>query len=519
MQSSSNPNTGGAAATVFGSTTSAAAVPNHRANHEGSNDKNHNNRDDPKTESSPFDLESILEQAFPGAIQSYEIVQTIVQANANGYIVQLNDSMDTCAKRSATIPCQVFIKQVKAADYVATKKDWPDLRRTLCYARTEARFYNRTLPLLQNEAGTATTSGGTNPKAYLATYNFQDWIAEDDHATAAAADPNLDIRQLPNPQERGGALVLEYISPDLYYQESPLSTLEDCQRCLDAVAALHSAAWQNVNLLQAVDRDLSKASFHLSVRNPKELAGCISTWQGFLQAFQSDLQAAGLWQLESIQQLGKRVAQAAQYVSQQVSPQPNDHYATLIHGDYKSMNVFLPKTTIRKECASENDSDLSSTTATAPPRSAILVDFASAGLGLGASDVAMHIHHAVRPEQLAHGGEEKLLRYYWNSLRRQQRQEQEQQAGATTAGVVEDENTHWYPWTMLVRHYRLAVVDYFRFFMARMWKNATPEAMEQKKDNPNVNLINRSPQAAMAFIQRVDQYLTEIEQNEGQHFL
>jgi hypothetical protein len=37
---------------------------------------------------------------------------------------------------------------------------------------------------------------------------------------------------------------------------------------------------------------------------------------------------------------------------------------------------------------------------------ALLVNYASTGVGLGMSDVAMHLHHAVLPEDLANGGEE-----------------------------------------------------------------------------------------------------------------
>jgi hypothetical protein len=119
------------------------------------------------------------------------------------------------------------------------------------------------------------------------------------------------------------------------------------------------------------------------------------------------------------------------------------------------------------------------------------------------SDVAMHIHHAVVPEDLANGGEETLVRYYWQCLQdalvmSSQNQEQQHQQRA-------------YPWEVAWRHYKLAVVDYGRFFVARMWKNTTPDTMLKKKDNANVNLINRSPAAAMAFIERLDRYLSEVE--------
>jgi hypothetical protein len=55
-------------------------------------------------------------------------------------------------------------------------------------------------------------------------------------------------------------------------------------------------------------------------------------------------------------------------------------------------------------------------------------------------------------------------------------------------------------------------VDYFRFFLGRFWKTATPKSMQLKADSKNTNLVNRSVPAAMAFVARVDQYLAEIEQ-------
>jgi hypothetical protein len=50
------------------------------------------------------------------------------------------------------------------------------------------------------------------------------------------------------------------------------------------------------------------------------------------------------------------------------------------------MNVFLPHDVVNGKT--------------------LLVDYASTGVGLGMSDVAMHLHHAVLPEDLANGGEE-----------------------------------------------------------------------------------------------------------------
>lgn len=182
--------------------------------------------------------------------------------------------------------------------------------------------------------------------------------------------------------------------------------------------------------------------------------------------------------------LGSRIQSLAEYISDEVSPGPTDSYATLSHGDFKSMNCFLPPQTC-------SDDDNSTTTA----RSVYLVDFASTGVGLGMSDVAMHIHHAVLPEHLANGGEEELLEHYLTELNSQ----------------LESSSKSYYDKDVAMRHYRLAVADYFRFFLGRFWNSATPESFANKKDSKNTALMNRNVDSALAFLHRVDAYLKQIE--------
>ena len=63
-----------------------------------------------------------------------------------------------------------------------------------------------------------------------------------------------------------------------------------------------------------------------------------------------------------------------------------------------------------------------------------------------------------------------------------------------------------------MKHYKLATIDYFRFILGRFWRSATPETFEMRKDSPNSTLVNRDAEAALAFVERVDRYLTEIEE-------
>jgi hypothetical protein len=95
-------------------------------------------------------------------VVSYDIVGSVTQANAQGFRVQLFWRTSTTSTRTGgsaremcTIttpphagPSQVFVKRIIASDYIITKKDWPDLRRTLMYARTEVRLYAELFPMM-----------------------------------------------------------------------------------------------------------------------------------------------------------------------------------------------------------------------------------------------------------------------------------------------------------------------------------------------------------------------------------
>lgn len=418
-----------------------------------------------------------LQRVFP-AVLNYEIRQTIEQASATGYVVNLVTHSEDAANPPP--PQQVFVKQVVASRYLNTKKDWPDLRRSMLYTRTEARLYREIAPLLLQHNPHLTTA---LPKVYLADYNLIDWISEDEVTTDPLSDDAASRKKedLPSPGERGGILILEYLPSDRYFQDSPL-TIQQCHKTLRAIAQLHAAAWQcPEDVLVPAEKRLSRCSFHLSLRNPKELVGMEAAWEHFSEQFHDELYAAMPWMHTEVDRahLGRRVKQIAQYVSNQVTVSARQSFATLVHGDYKAMNVFLPI----------NESD----------DQAVLVDFASVGVGLGMSDVAMHVHHAIRPEDLdSDDGEDRLVRVYWRTL---------------TELLKERDSTlsEAYSWDIALRHYHFAVVDYFRFFLGRFWKSSTKESMSKLRDNKNTNLVNRSVPAAVAFVVRVERYLTVVE--------
>jgi Ecdysteroid kinase-like family len=471
----------------------------------------------------------VLREAFPsGTIfdpPRCDVYQTIQQENAVGYKVRIdlgegrgdeeegrprrheaggddhNTKKDDGASSSSDDGARllrkhkdVFVKVVRPSEYVAKKKDWADLRRTLLYARTEARFYREILPRLIADSARRGSAGSSvfTPHVYLARCDLEGWIPDDECATSPAPS-DYPAAHYQNPErisDKGGWIVLECVDPLKYYQDSPLLPRQSVQ-CLKAVARMHAAAWQNPSLLEVCEERLSRASFHLSMRNPKELAGIVDSWDAFCKAFESHLKMEGL-DTEAFVNLGRRIERLAVHVSHLVSPGPHDTFATLVHGDYKALNVFLPRTDVESDSDNNGNED-----------NCLMVDFASCGVGLGMSDVAMHVRHAVEPHHLAHGGEQDLVRQYWESLQQ------------LLLALHDADAAREYTWEVAWWHYKLAVIDYFRFFLGRMWKSATPNTMKAKATNKNVSLINRSIPAAMAFLRNVEAYMVEIEAEHG----
>lgn len=435
------------------------------------------------------DLLPVLQRAnLPAKVVKFTPLSSIEQANAEGVrlAVEYEQSDGTCA----AAPSELFVKQVDASHY--SHKAWADLRRTLLYARTEARFYGEILPLLRS-SGKLTTAH-LAPDCHLAECNLEGLVGEEETATDVSpflasetaetittiGDDKVSIELL---QGKGGALVLTSLGSDKYFQKSPLSP-HQASTCLAAVARLHAACWEDTSILSVVANRLSDmgGSYNLAVRNPKELKNMVASWEHFRSQFR-DMDVE-LFDRESVKKLGQRVYDNAQYISDAVSPKYIDEYATCVHGDFKAMNVFLPT----DESGSED---------------AVLIDFASTGVGLGLSDVAMHVAHALRPDDLANGGEEALVDQYLAALDAERRR------------TVKAEDLHTYkpyPRDVAMRHYKLATVDYFRFILGRFWRSATPETFDKRKDSPNSTLVNRNAEAALAFVERVDRYLAEIEE-------
>lgn len=434
----------------------------------------------------PNDLKPILSHALPGIISYEHIGDGVKQANAEGSLVlsrhssSLSEKYDDECDKDAILETELFLKRIEAKAY--THKSWTDMRRTLVYARTEVRFYNEIVPLLL--ASNNDMLRRQIPKCHHATYDLSGLIEEDSPTTDASQPsplPENEEQKAALLEAKGGHMLLESLSPSHgYYQDSPI-TRQQSLACLKAVAELHASAWGDKALLKQINDRLSSAggSYHLQFRNPKELQNMVASWNTFRENFLGLNEKTKILEKESVVRLGQRVYDMAEYVSKELTPKWDDEYATLVHGDYKGMNVFLP---------SNIDDD----------KLPIMIDFSCAGIGYGISDVGMHICHANLAADLENGGEEELLEGYLTALEE---------------AVSRRKGESWkYPRDVAMRHYQLACIDYLRFILGRFWRSATPESFEKKKSSKNTTLINRNVDAAMAFIEKVDKYLEVFEQ-------
>lgn len=473
------------------------------------------------------DLLPLLSKALPTVISYTLPSDKVVQANAEGnrilarYSSTLSEKFDdneekpdgaskqgrehdsrllvTARNSSEVEETELFLKRVNAASY--THKSWTDMRRTLIYLRTEVRFYNEIVPLLLLGNGENLLQKHL-PKVHHADYNLVGLVPEDSPATdAKQPSPFPDDDEMQSKKQqlllegKGGHILLQSLSPSHgYFQDSPIS-LQQSLSCLTAVAELHASAWGNEPLLQTIHDRLSSAggSYQLQFRNPKELENMVASWDSFRGQFAGvGGEKTRILEKESVLRLGKRVYDMAEYVSSEMRPTVDDEYATLVHGDYKAMNLFLPNEAKGKEGGD-----------------AIMIDFSCVGVGYGMSDVGMHIVHAVLPSDLEDGGEEYLVEGYLLAL--------EDAMNRKHGGKESDGGKKWtYPREVAMRHYRLACIDYLRFIMGRFWRNATPESFEKKKDSKNTTLINRNLDAAMSFIDKVDGYLETFEREKSE---
>lgn len=365
-------------------------------------------------------------------------------------------------------PRNVFLKKITAKHAPMVQRPWADRRRTLAYARTEARFYQE-FASDEDIAARLAQLGVRLPRLGLSENSLDAVLGDSAVHEPAGDEPSAEV-------QAGAGAVLFLEKAEGYVQASPLNELQ-IHQALRAVASFHASFWEDESTLRRAASRLQRHGgvYALEIRSAAELLKLKPNWDAFMSEFRSS--APEVFERPGVAALGERLERWTQFASKQVSPSPADRFATLVHGDYKAMNVMLPP----------DASD-----AALPP---MLIDFASTGVGLGMCDVAMLLAHSVRPSTLADGGLERLLGVYLDALHQK--------------GVAE------YDLPTATRHFHLATVDYARFVVSRFWSGASADAFAKRAQNPNICLPNRDVEAAIGFVERIDASLTVLDGGGG----
>jgi len=146
---------------------------------------------------------------------------------------------------------------------------------------------------------------------------------------------------------------------------------------------------------------------------------------------------------------------------------PTDEYKTLVHGDFKTANLFFSS------------------------QGVAACDFQWIGEGLGVKDLIYLLYSSVSPHTVL-TQEDEFLQYYYNAF------------VASSGDPLMDKT---YPWDDFKRDAEFAFLDYVRFLIGSMWGSVTPNSYLKLSDKINQGIHKRNPQHLVAMVRRADELI------------
>jgi len=146
-------------------------------------------------------------------------------------------------------------------------------------------------------------------------------------------------------------------------------------------------------------------------------------------------------------------------------------WGTLLHGDVKGANIFFTPHSTRRRAAQTDINE---------PLRCALYDFQYVGIGLCTADLIYFLGTTADEKLLRkREGEVELLQFYYEALE--------------TALRQRDGATPLYPFDKFVRHWEMAIVDWYRFLVSwGMWGNGAwveRRAKEIVRDWERANIV------------------------------
>ncbi|KAL4129329.1 hypothetical protein PRIC2_005338 [Phytophthora ramorum] len=267
------------------------------------------------------------------------------------------------------------------------------------------------------------------------------------------------------------------------YEAADCLELVDTRQALSYLANLHASAWGQADLIERAATELWPAAcwWAFPKRGEKELAQASEIWPQMLSHWVKVFEAEScLPTTADLESLGERMIQEAAYISNSLSlsVDANAPLSTLVHGDFKSANLFF-----------ETQS-----------RKVVAFDWQWTGMGLGAMDVANLLNTSVGISLLDNDENElQLLQFYYDCLNER----------LQTLGVTSDLHKN-YPFAAFERHYMLATLEYARLLISNFWKRMTPQSCVAKAGNANCGLGYRSVPHVVRMVRKLHQGLERV---------
>lgn len=249
--------------------------------------------------------------------------------------------------------------------------------------------------------------------------------------------------------------------------------MDQAMASLEWLAQFHASFWGLNDLGGASLLDLwSIGSYWSLEKRQSDLAKVETEWHKIIANF-SDLFPREFSDQE-ISKLGPRLREWATSVDKELQSAPSN--MTLLHGDFKTANIFLNNGT-PSAC-----------------------DFQWVGPGMGAKDVAYLLWSSIDPEVVA-SNEHLLLNFYYDTL----------------MGLLRKKNICEPSFSKeeFLRYIDLAFVDYVRFLVSSMWGSTTPETCAGKQTSINQGMHKRHPKHMVAMIVKASLVLSKIEKLPG----
>jgi len=236
--------------------------------------------------------------------------------------------------------------------------------------------------------------------------------------------------------------------------------IEDAKRALCWLAGMHGQFWGTDSA--ALPMVWERGSYWSLEKRLADVHKIESEWERTLEAF------PGVAELQSRRTLGARLrANAHALFRRSAAVGHRAANATLIHGDFKSANIYFRLQT----------------------GEAVALDLQWSGLGLGACDVAYLLSTSLAEESLCES--DALIEYYHAQLPLRVRE--------------------GYPLAAFVQDFEACLADYVRFLMGSMWGSLSPQLLEKQADSLNQGMHKRSLKHLVHVVSSADKALASLE--------